>query len=219
MKDIGYTIFNFEITSYCNAKCPTCFRTKTLDSITLKHLNVDDFEKMVFDNIKFFRTPKDRKKIAKFCGEMGDPLMHPKIDELIYIASQSFDGVEIFTNGGMRRPKWFRRILYNYKNVVFVFGIDGLTDETNQKYRVNVNTDLAFRNMLQCSKMAFTRWDYTIFSHNQNEILDVVNFSVDNNIDLVVRFDGRMGDPIDEKSQDEIINLLKNRGIFFYICR
>ena len=57
-------------------------------------------------------------------------------------ASMAFDKIEIFTNGGLRSNKFVKDVLKNPK-VHFIFGIDGITDEINQKYRKGVNTKLA----------------------------------------------------------------------------
>ena len=132
----GACIFNFEITSYCNADCPSCFRTLYKESLpSTRHLKIEDFEFLILHNIKFFKNNQHENLLAKFCGEIGDPLLHPNIEQLISIAETVFDNVEIYTNGGLRNPKWIKNILTRYKKTRFVFGIDGLTDVTNQIYR------------------------------------------------------------------------------------
>ena len=74
----------FAISSFCQAKCPSCNRTnpETLEQqswLTPEHFNIDTFKKMMSPD--YWRSRKITK--IKFCGENGDPMMHPKIQEFI----------------------------------------------------------------------------------------------------------------------------------------
>ena len=213
-------IFNFEISSYCNANCPSCLRTREKENLVLnKHLKVEDFEFLILHNIKFFKNNQYENLLAKFCGEIGDPLLHPNIDQLISIAETVFDEVEIFTNGGIKNAKWIKKILTRYKKTVFVFGIDGLTDEINQRYRVNVRTDIALKNMIESVKHGFTKWHYTIFNHNYQELSDVIKFAKNHNLDLLCRFNGREFNKLDDENIVKCEDLLQKNNIGYFVCR
>jgi len=213
-------LFNFEITSYCNAGCPSCFRTRKPEIISPnKHLKIEDFEFLILNNINFLKNKQYTDQIAKFCGEVGDPLLHPKIEQLISMAECVFDKVEINTNGGIRNPKWIKNILTQYKKTSFVFGIDGLTDVTNQIYRVNVRTDIALKNMIESAKYAFTRWEYTIFTHNYFELPDVIDFARKHNLDLLCRFNGREFNKLDDENIFNCEELLKKNNIENFRCK
>ena len=219
-----YLILNFEISSYCNADCPSCFRTHRKELITpINHLSVEEFESLILNNINFFKyhtlDSKYEFLTARFCGEIGDPLISPHLEDLIRIAETVFDKIDIFTNGGMRSPNWFKKILSHNKKTHFVFGIDGLTDEMNQIYRVKVKTDLAFKNMIESAKHRYTRWDYTIFNHNFHELKDVIGFSKTNGINLQCRFNGREFHKIDDKHLKECEELLLKNDVRYYICK
>jgi len=222
MASSGACIFNFEITSYCNAGCPSCFRTRHPEELKLilnKHLKVEDFEFLILHNIKFFKNNQYENLLAKFCGEVGDPLLHPNIEQLISIAETVFDNVEIYTNGGIRGPKWIKKILTRYKKTSFVFGIDGLTDEINQIYRVNVRTDIALKNMVESAKYKTPRWDYTIFSHNYYELPDVIKFARKNSLRLLCRINGREFNKLDDENIFICEELLKKNNISYYVCK
>jgi len=113
-----FILFNFEITSYCNAKCPSCFRT--IDkNLKLKHLSIDDFDNFLWENVKYLKNIRLSDNIvAKFCGELGDPLLHPKIDQLVISASNFFDRVELYTNGGLKTPEWINSFLQKNKKII-----------------------------------------------------------------------------------------------------
>ena len=215
-----FCLYNFEITSYCNADCPSCFRTREKENLPpYRHLRVEDFELLVLNNIDFFKNNQYDKLSAKFCGEIGDPLLHPNIVQLIGIAESVFDRVEIYTNGGLRNPKWIKNILTQYKKTCFVFGIDGLTDEINQIYRVNVRTNIALKNMIESAKYAFTKWEYTIFNHNYHELPDVLKFARKHDLSLLCRFNGREFNKLDEENIVKCENLLKKNNIEYYVCK
>ena len=227
---LPFILYNFEISSYCNAGCPSCFRTSLLDSKKysmnqssymkrLKHLSIDDFQDMLLNNIEFFKNRNHEQIVAKFCGEVGDPMMHPQLDQLIGIASTVFDKVEIFTNGGLRNSKWIKKMLTKHKKLFFIFGIDGVTDEVNQKYRVNVRTDLAFENMIQSAKLRFTKWDFTIFEHNWHQLQDAINFASKHKIYILVRVNGRAYSKISNQNLIEVEKILKENNTNYYLCK
>lgn len=219
-KKNSFFLFNFEITSYCNAECPSCFRTvNEMNNFFPKntHLKIKTFEDMILSNLDFFNFLRNNKQIvAKFCGEYGDPLMHPQIETLISIANQVFDWVEVFTNGGLRNPKWMKKVLSHFDKLCFRFAIDGLTDEINQIYRKNVNTTLAFDNMIECVKYGSVFWDYTVFSHNYFELNDVILFAEKHNLDLNVRFNKRPFNKISDKDMYKCVEILKSYNVKYY---
>ncbi len=217
-----FLLLNFEITSFCNAKCPSCFRTSEFlpEKISFKHLSIEDFEDFIFNNISFFKKHGYENLVAKFCGEIGDPMMHPQLERLIYLASTVFDRIEIFTNGGLRNPKWIKNILKKYEKVYFVFGIDGLTDDINQKYRIGVRTDLALSNMIESSKHRYTKWDFTIFEHNYHQLQDVIDFAKKYKIYMLARINGRPYSKLDSKKIPLIENILKKSNVEeYFLCR
>ena len=221
MLDEKVCVLNFELTSFCNAHCPTCFRTKFLKKLPkpLTHLTVDNFETFILENLKFLKHNNYDRLIAKFCGEIGDPLMNPFLDTITSIAESVFDSVEIYTNGGLRSQKWIKNFLLENKKTTFVFGIDGLNNDINQKYRVNVDTNKALTNMFEASKYRWTRWDYTIFEHNFHELPDVVNMAKKYNLNLICRFNGREFRKINDMDLIKCEDFLKREKVNYYICR
>jgi MoaA/NifB/PqqE/SkfB family radical SAM enzyme len=180
--------FDFNITNFCNAKCPTCKRfnldnyLQVEKNLKVVHMSFEDFKTLVKRNKKTFTNG-----ICTFCGEFGDPLMHPNIKEFTELAGNVFKMVCIFTNGGLNRKSFFDYVISSNKNIVIRFGIDGLTHETNNKYRINVNTELAYNNMFLLANHSKAWWDYTVFEHNQHEIEDVIKLAEQRNLMLFFR--------------------------------
>lgn len=181
-------IIDFNITNFCNAKCPTCKRfsqdsyLEVEKNLKILHMNFEDFKNVIERNADFFKG-----KTCHFCGEFGDPLMHPNIKEFAELANKTFSSVYIYSNGGINRKSFFEYVAETRNNITFIFGIDGLTQEINSKYRINVNTDLAYNNMLFLAKHDKAAWDYTVFEHNKHELTDVIKFAKTHNIKLNFR--------------------------------
>jgi len=153
---------NYEITTYCNAKCPTCART--IRPPELKH--ADTFISL--------------GTIQKFCGERGDALMHPNIEKFFDQCSN----IEVHTNGGIRKSSWYRRMMKTYP-IKFHFGIDGIGED---KYRIGVDNAKAIHNMKETSKEGLTVWEFTLFSWNLKMIPEAIRITWENkNLKLLLR--------------------------------
>ena len=72
-----YREVEFAITTFCQAKCPSCVRTMLVKRNKLKpyHISADVY-KTVANNLTGVN-------LVSLCGEAGDPLMHPEIDDII----------------------------------------------------------------------------------------------------------------------------------------
>ena len=75
-----------EITNSCNLNCDFCIKNKRDN----KFISIDEF-KLLLDKIKDYTN-------YLYFHVLGEPLLHPKINELIDIASNDFK-INITTNG------------------------------------------------------------------------------------------------------------------------
>lgn len=143
----------------------------------------------------------------KLCGEHGDPIMHPELDA-IFDSVEKKGIIEVHTNGGMRDPEWFKHVTEKYK-VEFHFGIDTFRGKEDL-YRINVNTDLAFDNMIASLSTGLpTYWEYTMFSYNEKYISDVLDFMIEYpNLYLNLRKNAHFTEDI---SYDNIWDLIQEK--------
>lgn len=173
-KNKNQTWMEFAITNYCQAKCPACNRTDpdTLELnpwIKLMHFDVDLFKKTIT------KEYAQRRNLTtfKFCGEAGDPMMHPRVSEFI---DHAFDvgalRVTVNTNGGLRNTEWYTLMGEKYgESLQIVFGIDGVDHETNNKYRIGVDTDKAFKNMIAFHEAGGdAKWQFILFDFNYHQL-------------------------------------------------
>ena len=178
--------FDISITSYCNAACPSCKsypdfgnpyvdpNQKLHENLNQTHMNFDVFKKIIEENLKDFKD-----KNVSYEGELGDPMVHPKIENFIDFGCDTFNTLRIVTNGGNRRPTFYEKLAKTYDNLEMTFSIDGLDKDTNEIYRRRVNTQNALNNMISFSKFKprKTYWQFLVFNHNFFEIPEVIELS------------------------------------------
>ena len=165
--------FDFALTTYCQAKCRSCARTNQETGeketwVPLQHMKLDVFEK----RLKATQGHIEFSDI-EFCGEFGDPMMHPQIDDFIDTALKYAPEVSISTNGGLRQPEWYKSISQKYKDKLIInFAIDGTDHDTNWKYREGVDFQRAMDNMIAFTRGGGNRasWWFLIFDWNWHQV-------------------------------------------------
>ncbi|NCC61141.1 MAG: radical SAM protein [Verrucomicrobiae bacterium] len=112
-----------EVTSYCNLRCPGCLRSiKNEEGRQLnRHMSNDEFSFIVEHCLP--------AKTLSTQG-IGEPTMHPHLQELIKIASQSgkFEDIIINSNGLFRPPDYYGELLQAGLSGISI-SIDSLDDK------------------------------------------------------------------------------------------
>jgi MoaA/NifB/PqqE/SkfB family radical SAM enzyme len=169
---------HFDLTNFCNAKCPECVRE--IDNLCWPFLDKD---MLSFDLIKEKITNKIMPRLRKirFCGSFGDPLTHVNLYEITkhFIDQWPEIEIELSTNGGLKNTKQWQRLaeLYQGKRYI-IFGIDGLQD-TNSRYRVGVNWDKLQDNVNAFIKAGgHAQWQFIMFPWNEHQIFEARDFSI-----------------------------------------
>lgn len=161
-----------ELTSACNAGCPSCARTIMIDKIGLKNfkintISLEDLEK----NFNGFNLKHTK---VKLCGVLGDPIAHKELYEICeyLLMEKNVKWIEISTNAGLKTPAWWSELgalsAFADGRLEVHFAIDGLT---SNEYRVNVNLDKVWQNVnayLEAGGAAM--WQYIIFDYNEHEV-------------------------------------------------
>ncbi len=169
---------HIELTNACNAACPMCARFFLNSPIQRPDLEISQITLEQFK--KFFPTDilKQLTRI-QFCGTQGDPGMARDlygICEYIYLHKSDKLVVQLHTNGGMRKPDWWKKFgkLFSYNNIPspwrVIFSIDGLSD-TNHLYRRNVDWQKLIANaeaFIDGGGVAI--WEFLIFKHNEHQV-------------------------------------------------
>ena len=155
------TNLHIEASSYCNARCPGCPRNGYGYPIEglfeQKHLDLSKYEQILGQY-------PDLKTI-NFCGNHGDPMMHPDIVKLCQPTNIIYS---MATNGSIGRLDSYVQLAK--LGVGITFGIDGLED-TNHLYRQGViwnNLMLRVKTFIDAGGRA--EWQFIKFRHNVDQI-------------------------------------------------
>ena len=168
-----------EITSNCQAMCLDCGRN--LDGVKLNpNLKFGTEGNMKFETFKSVFNRSVLPNIGKihFDGNFGDSLIHPESMKFVKYIAQEFPGIEfeVNTNGGYHDTDYWHELgkitstSFSNKDQV-KFGIDGIDNETHDKYRRNVKFDKVIENAKAFISGGGTPvWKFLEFEHNTDQI-------------------------------------------------
>ena len=155
---------NFELSSHCNSKCPQCPRYDMFGNVrhdlNVTHLELDIIQSLPIEKMKNLNQ-------VTFCGNFGDPLMHPQLDDIIDIFRNQH--ISISTNASLRNKEWWSR-LGTKKNIEVTFCIDGI-GLAHERYRRNTSYDKIMENAKAFIQSGGTaRWVFIVFKHNEHQL-------------------------------------------------
>jgi len=80
---------DIELTSFCDIKCPGCFRQIKKEKVS----HVLDNESLSFSQLKKWISKKHfpNLKLLNFCGSIDEPSLHPEILEIVDYFSEHYN--------------------------------------------------------------------------------------------------------------------------------
>lgn len=210
--DIHAQSFDFSITTYCQAKCRSCMRTdehtgETVSWLTPSHMSYEKFDKILngSKNVNLYRL--------EFCGELGDPMMHPEVERFIDRGLEQVDHISINTNGGLRQPAWYEHAAKKYKTgdkLRILWGIDGMNHDINWKYREGVNWQRAMDNMSTWfNNGGGGEWHFLIFEWNWHQIPIAKEYADKHGIEIYFKMNDRDYGLISPQNEQSVYKLLE----------
>jgi molybdenum cofactor biosynthesis enzyme MoaA len=164
-----------EASTKCNAWCPACPRNTNgfglNPELIEKDISTERF-KEVLDQLPHL-------DVIQFCGNYGDPIIAHNILNLIDLAKQHANKIQIHTNGSLRNAHWWRElasILCDIDHDVW-FGIDGL-DGVHEIYRQGTSYQHIISNasaFIQSGGLA--TWQFIPYAHNEHQLKDCIKTS------------------------------------------
>ncbi|MBA3976209.1 MAG: hypothetical protein C0504_18535 [Candidatus Solibacter sp.] len=175
----------FEFTSFCNLKCPVC--PTGVDELDREAKAMDPalFEQIWEETAPYLLT-------ATLWG-WGEPLLHPQLNRMLEIASRHNVATLLSTNGMPLRHEKVREALLAHPPMTLIVAIDGLTDETNSKYRIGAKLEpildgvrkLAEMKRRRKAKYPVLQLRYIVMRHNEHEVDHIEQFARDNDFELL----------------------------------
>lgn len=163
-KEQQYLQPNLDISNKCMLRCPQCARQQTYGKQRILQsfdLPTEDFQKIINYYVN---------KIS-FCGQLSDPIYHPKFLDLLALSELKNIKIRISTNGSNKSTRWWEKAYRYGKGLnVWYFGVDGI-DKKSEIYRIGSDFNSVWEAMIRgrdCGHIIV--WQYIIFKYNEDDI-------------------------------------------------
>ena len=155
---------NIDTSHRCVFRCPQCIRQKSTSQEQIRRsfdLEEEQFQK-ILDYYDYGIT---------FCGQISDPIYHPRFLNLLKMCDGEMKAVRIATVGSGKSDAWWDEAYsYGIGENAWYFGVDGI-DEKSEWYRVGSKFNDVWSRMKQGRDLGHVIvWQYIIFGYNEHEI-------------------------------------------------
>ncbi len=195
---------NLDITHRCPLECLSCQRWSSFISRGLKvpgqDLSTENFLKLV-----------DKFDHLNFCGQVSDPVHHPKFTEFLEITRDRRKSVSVHHASAGKPLKWYPKAFNANPNARWIFGIDGLPEESNM-YRINQDGEKLFEVMKVARGILKTKpvWQYIVFSYNEHHIPQAMQLAAEIDVEFMTLISSRWrgpNDPLKPKNKELSLSL------------
>jgi MoaA/NifB/PqqE/SkfB family radical SAM enzyme len=174
-----------ELTNYCNLRCPICPTGNHSLDRKPRAMDVDVFARLM-DEV-------GSRLLTLTLWAWGEPLLHPRLAEILEIASRHPVATFLSTNGQNLNSEKVIRALAAFPPAHLIVAIDGLTDETNSVYRVGARLAPILAGVRRLAAMKkesgltfpILHMRFIVMRHNQHEVARVNDFARENGFDFV----------------------------------
>ena len=194
---------NLDIFNKCTLECSKCYRQFALqqDFITTANfpgapITDEEFKKI----INFYNY-------ISFCGQVSDPLMHPKLNYFLEQIYQQKKVAKVNTAISQPTLKTYIKCFKANPEAFWIFGIDGLPKDSH-KYRINQDGVKLFEIMMTAKeylKPNRIKWQYIIFKYNENDMDEAREIAKKENINIEFIMSGRFTDNDPLKPSDNLM--------------
>jgi len=130
---------NVEVTSACQANCVFCFREEYMKRFNAHYMPTGDVKRFIEQITNFTQKIGSRLQVINF-GLNGEPLLHPRIAELVAYAKDKARIVRISTNLDKLTPSMSKNLLDAGLSSI-CFSIDECEKERFESIRRNLDFD------------------------------------------------------------------------------
>ena len=190
---------NIDISNRCPLECMRCQRQT---NFTLEGRKVYGRD-ATMDEI---RKLSDYFSSFNFCGQLSDPVHHPKFIEILDYLYKKDIQVTVHNASSQKPMKWYIKAFQAHPKAKWIFAIDGLPEESNM-YRINQDGEKLYRVMLEAKKhlKQTPSWQFIVFSYNEHNLEKAKKMAVDEGLMFIVLHSSRwMGedDPLRPKEKE-----------------
>ena len=190
---------NIDISNRCPLECMRCQRQT---NFTLEGRKVYGRD-ATMDEI---RKLSDYFSSFNFCGQLSDPVHHPKFIEILDYLYKKDIQVTVHNASSQKPMKWYIKAFQAHPKAKWIFAIDGLPEESNM-YRINQDGEKLYKVMLEAKKhlQQTPSWQFIVFSYNEHNLEKAKQMAIDKGLMFIVLHSSRwMGedDPLRPKEKE-----------------
>ena len=175
----------FEIANYCNLQCPVC----------PTGIHAIDRKKQVMP-VELFESVVDQVGPSLLTASLwawGEPLLHPDLKGILK-ASRKHPFIKFLsTNGQFLNKERVIDALITEPPDFLIVAIDGLTDETNTKFRSGATLDPVLEGVKKLAELKkelnqdlpVLHMRFIVMKHNQHQVPDLADFAREHHFDLL----------------------------------
>ena len=185
IKPHSYPIaLQLEPTIHCQLDCPLCPRMKATKDMDLGHMKWSDYEKLM--------SELGPRLIAVSFWQWGEPLLHPRITEMIGLARKFGIMTMISTNAQIDPSDFDLKALFAAGLDLLIISMDGATQETYEQFRQSgeVSKVIDFTKAAVAAKRELGT-EYPLLNlriiatrENEHEISDVRKLAAETGVDV-----------------------------------
>jgi MoaA/NifB/PqqE/SkfB family radical SAM enzyme len=174
-----------ELSSTCMLRCPACPTGSGAITRPNGMFEVDMFERLMDEVGEYL--------LVLALWAWGEPLLHPRLAEILRIASRYPATTLLSTNGQRLDDPMVRQALADHPPTYLIVSIDGLTDETNSRYRRGARLEPVLAGVRWLAEMKrrtgqtrpILHMRYLVMKHNQHELSRVREFAAGHGFDFL----------------------------------
>jgi radical SAM protein with 4Fe4S-binding SPASM domain len=174
-----------ELTNYCNLSCPVCPTGLGILRRKPQAINPAIFERLLNEVGQYLLTLS--------LWNWGEPLLHPELMDILRIAQDRGISTFLSTNGQNLNDDKVLKALIDYPPTYLIVCLDGLTDETNTRFRVGAKLEPALYGVRELARMKrekdqkfpILHFRYIVMKHNEHELPELENFARRHQFDIL----------------------------------
>jgi len=174
-----------ELTNYCNLRCPVC--PTGIRAVNRKPAAIDvDLFKRLMDEVGPYL-------LTISLWAWGEPLLHPHLLEILRAVRKHDIAILLSTNGQNLNDERIIEALTREPPTHLIVAMDGLTDETNSKFRVGAKLAPILAGVRRIAEIKAQRglelpvlhMRYIVMKHNQHEVPQLKDYSRSHGFDFL----------------------------------
>jgi MoaA/NifB/PqqE/SkfB family radical SAM enzyme len=171
---------NVDITHRCSLECPRCQRSASFIFNGIKvpgeDLSIQNFAKIV----KHFNH-------VNFCGQVSDPVHHPKFVEFLEMLYKENKSTSVHHASAGKSMNWYPKAFKANPHARWWLALDG-TPDSSPTYRINQDGWKMYEIMKIAKEHLTTTpvWQFIVFNYNENEMEIAHKMAKEIGIDFVI---------------------------------